>query len=153
MPGARRDATQLRATQAGDAGSCSSYARIRARVHRAGRPSPRRATLAALAARVAAHRQRTARAPHASPLAPPPTDPTAPCDAPALPATTDKPADAAAVEQGHEPGRDVKTPTVNEVEKVREDKQLGSPFGFAFMIGGSFVHGGAATVDRRAAIA
>jgi MYXO-CTERM domain-containing protein len=65
----------------------------------------------------------------------------APANAPAVPATPDKPADAAAVGQGHEPGRDVKTPTVNEVEKIREDKQLGNPFGVSFMLGGSFVHG------------
>jgi len=69
----------------------------------------------------------------------------APPDAPAVPATPDKPADAAAVEQGHEPGRDVKTPTVTEVEKIREDKQLGSPFGVAFNLGGSVVHGALAT--------
>ncbi|HEY6039369.1 MAG TPA: MYXO-CTERM sorting domain-containing protein, partial [Kofleriaceae bacterium] len=69
----------------------------------------------------------------------------APPDAPAVPVTPDKPADAAAVQQGHEPGRDVKTPTVTEVEKIREDKQLGSPLGAAFMIGGSFVHGALAT--------
>ena len=69
----------------------------------------------------------------------PPTDP----NAPALPAA--KPADAAAVDQGHEPGRDEKTPTVAEVAKVREDKQLGSPFGFQYMLGGSFVHGALAT--------
>ena len=70
----------------------------------------------------------------------PPAPPTAP-EAPAVPAPPDKPAENAAVEAGHEPGRDVKTPTVNEVEKVREAKKLGSPYGFAAMLGGSFVHG------------
>lgn len=75
----------------------------------------------------------------------PPVVTDAPPDAPAIPVTPDKPADAAAVQQGHEPGRDVKTPTVTEVEKIREDKQLGSPLGAAFMIGGSFVHGALAT--------
>ncbi len=63
---------------------------------------------------------------------------------PALPAAPDKPAEAAAVDQGHEPGRDEKTPTVAEVEQVREDKQLGSPFGVNLAIGGAIVHGGVA---------
>jgi uncharacterized protein (TIGR03382 family) len=76
--------------------------------------------------------------------APPPAAPAAPSE-PALPAPPENPAEAAAVQSGHEPGRDVTTPTVAEVEKVREAKQLGNPFGFAFTIGGSFVHGGAAT--------
>src|SRR3569623_112317 len=75
----------------------------------------------------------------------PPVVTDAPPDAPAIPVTPDKPADAAAVQQGLEPGRDVKTPTVTEVEKIREDKQLGSPRGAAFMIGGAFVHGALAT--------
>ena len=49
------------------------------------------------------------------------------------------------MQQGHEPGRDEKTPTVADVEKIREDKQLGSPFGFDYMLGGSFVHGAVST--------
>ena len=78
-----------------------------------------------------------------APDAPAPGPSTAPA-APALPAPADKPADAAAVKHGHEPGRDEKTPTVAEVEQVREDKQLGSPFGVDMRIGGAFVHGGVA---------
>jgi hypothetical protein len=46
---------------------------------------------------------------------------------------------------GQEPGRDVKTPTVQEVAKVREDKKLGNPWGFTAMFGGAF--------DRPAAVA
>lgn len=38
---------------------------------------------------------------------------------------------------GKEPGRDTKTPTVTEVAKVREDKKLGSPLGFAGAVGAS----------------
>ena len=79
--------------------------------------------------------------------APPAADAAAPptaSAAPALPAPADKPADAAAVKQGHEPGRDEKTPTVSEVERVREDKRLGSPFGVDMRLGGAFVHGGVA---------
>ena len=64
---------------------------------------------------------------------------------PAVPAPADQPAQAAAVQQGHEPGRDEKTPTVADVQKIREDKQLGSPFGFDYMLGGSFVHGAVST--------
>ncbi|MFT3691530.1 MAG: MYXO-CTERM sorting domain-containing protein [Kofleriaceae bacterium] len=76
----------------------------------------------------------------APPTAPAPvTD--APPTAPALPATPDKPADAAAVQEGHEPKRDEKTPTVQQVEQIREDKKLGSPYGFYAALGGSFVHG------------
>ncbi|MBV8757469.1 MAG: hypothetical protein JO257_09350 [Deltaproteobacteria bacterium] len=62
-------------------------------------------------------------------------------DAPAVPAPPQDPAAAAAVEQGHEPKRDIKTPTVAEVAKVREVKALGPPLGVAVMLGGSFVHG------------
>ena len=62
-------------------------------------------------------------------------------DAPAVPAPPQDPAAAAAVEQGHEPKRDVKTPTVAEVEQVRQDKALGPPLGFSIMVGGSVVHG------------
>jgi uncharacterized protein (TIGR03382 family) len=64
------------------------------------------------------------------------TEPTAP----ALPPPADRPADAAQ----KEPGRDVKTPTVAEVQAVRHDKELGSPFGFALSIGGA--------IDRAAAV-
>jgi hypothetical protein len=46
-------------------------------------------------------------------------------------------------EPGKEPGRDVPTPTVTEVAKVREDKKLGSPWGFTASAG--------AAVDRPAA--
>jgi uncharacterized protein (TIGR03382 family) len=38
---------------------------------------------------------------------------------------------------GQEPGRDVKTPTVQEVAEVRVDKQLGNPWGFAASFGAS----------------
>lgn len=77
----------------------------------------------------------------ATPATPgPPATPAAP-DSPGVPAPADKPAENAAVDAGHEPGRDEKTPTVNEVEKVREAKKLGSPYGFDAMLGGSFVHG------------
>jgi hypothetical protein len=48
-------------------------------------------------------------------------------------------------EPGKEPGRDVPTPTVTEVAKVREDKELGSRWGFAASAGGS--------VDRTAVAA
>ena len=72
--------------------------------------------------------------PAGSDAAPPP-------DAPAVPAPPQDPKAEAAVEQGHEPARDVKTPTVAEVAKVRADKALGPPLGFAVMVGGSFVHG------------
>jgi len=103
----------------------------------------RRARLASLALVMVASVANAQPAPDAPPApTEAPTDP----NAPAVPvAPTEKPADATAVEQGHEPGRDEKTPTVAEVAQVREDKQLGSPFGFQFMLGGSFVHGGAAT--------
>ncbi|MEO8549433.1 MAG: hypothetical protein ABI678_05655 [Kofleriaceae bacterium] len=78
--------------------------------------------------------------PTPAPVPPPDPTPSTPTnDAPAVPATD--PANAAAVQEGHEPGRDVATPTVTEVEQIREDKQLGSPFGFSVMLGGSFVHG------------
>lgn len=63
---------------------------------------------------------------------------------PGIPAPADKPAQAAAVDQGHEPGRDEKTPTVAEVAQVRADKKLGNPIGVNFALGGAFVHGGIA---------
>lgn len=78
-------------------------------------------------------------APSSPAPAPDPNPATPTNEAPAVPATTAP--DAAAVQAGHEPGREVTTPTVTEVEQIREDKQLGSPFGFSVMLGGSFVHG------------
>lgn len=69
-----------------------------------------------------------------------PADPVDPATAP----TADQPKEAPAVPttpEGKEPGRDVKTPTVEQVEKIREDKQLGSAFGFSAMLGGSIDHG------------
>jgi uncharacterized protein (TIGR03382 family) len=67
--------------------------------------------------------------------APPPAEP-AP-SAPAVPVTTVALDPAAPVEAPQkEPGRDVKTPTVAEVQKIREAKELGSALGFAFAIGG-----------------
>lgn len=59
----------------------------------------------------------------------------------APPATVE---DAVDVAKGKEPGRDVATPTVTEVEDIREDKRLGSPFGFAANLGGALIHGAAA---------
>jgi hypothetical protein len=67
----------------------------------------------------------------------------------ALPARADEPPPAAAPAPAptpdKEPGRDVPTPTVTEVAKVREDKVLGSKWGFAASAGGS--------VDRTAVAA
>ena len=57
------------------------------------------------------------------------------------PKTTKDAVDAA---EGKEPGRDVSTPTVTEVKDVREDKRLGSAWGFSANIGGSLIHGAAA---------
>ena len=85
----------------------------------------------------------TARADEPPP--PPPTDPTAPT-APAVPVTPPAtPADKTKPEEATqtEPGRDVKTPTVAEVQSVREDKQLGNAFGFAATVGGSVFRAGA----------
>ena len=78
------------------------------------------------------------------PPVPAPTAPTPASGEPGIPAADDKPAQAAAVEQGHEPGRDEKTPTVAEVAQVRADKKLGNPLGVNFALGGAFVHGGVA---------
>jgi hypothetical protein len=61
--------------------------------------------------------------------------------APATPEAPATPASNADNAAGREPGRDVKTPTVTEVAEVREAKKLGSPYGFAANLGGSFVHG------------
>jgi uncharacterized protein (TIGR03382 family) len=76
---------------------------------------------------------------------PAPIDPKPP-SAPAVPVTTPAPADPTtpAEPAQKEPGRDVKTPTVAEVAQVREDKQLGSAFGFTVSIGGA--------IDRPAAV-
>ena len=72
----------------------------------------------------------------AEPSAPavPVTPPAAPVD-PAAPAVVDAPAQK-------EPGRDIKTPTVAEVQAVRKDKELGSALGFAVAMGASLVRGG-----------
>jgi hypothetical protein len=102
----------------------------------------RRATILAcvLAPSIALAQANPPSSPSPTPTPAPDPNPTTPTnEAPAVPATTAP--DAAAVQEGHEPGREVKTPTVTEVEKIREDKQLGSPFGFSVMLGGSFVHG------------
>jgi MYXO-CTERM domain-containing protein len=64
--------------------------------------------------------------------------------APAVPAPSTKPGDVEKAQEGKEPGRDVKTPTVAEVAQVREDKRLGPVWGFAVSLGGS--------VDRLAGI-
>jgi hypothetical protein len=80
-------------------------------------------------------------APPAPPVAPEPAGPppsapdAAPPAPPPVPVTPD----------GKEPGRDVKTPTPQETEKIRADKQLGSPWGFTASAGGS--------IDRPAAVA
>lgn len=63
---------------------------------------------------------------------------------PAVDAPPTQPGDAADTAEGKEPGRDVSTPTVTEVKEIREDKRLGSPFGFAANLGGSLIHGAAA---------
>ena len=72
--------------------------------------------------------------------APAPSAPAVPVEPKVAPDPT-KPVQAAQTE----PGRDVKTPTVAEVQSVRADKELGSAFGFAFAFGGS--------IDRPAAAA
>ena len=75
----------------------------------------------------------TARAddpPPATPIAAPVAASTA-SDTPAVVATEP------AAQHGQEPGRDVKTPTVAQVAAIREDKKLGSPWGFAASVGGS----------------
>jgi hypothetical protein len=81
----------------------------------------------------------SARADDAPAVPPQPADTTPAVDA--NPTTTTDAADAA---EGKEPGRDVSTPTVTEVKDIREDKRLGSPFGFAANLGGSLIHGAAA---------
>jgi len=85
-----------------------------------------------------------ATAPARADEAPAPTEPAVPL----TPAPSEPPAqtveDAQDVAKGKEPGRDVSTPTVEEVKDIREDKRLGSPFGFTANIGGSLIHGAAA---------
>ncbi|HET7505579.1 MAG TPA: hypothetical protein VFK02_31380 [Kofleriaceae bacterium] len=83
--------------------------------------------------------RRPATAPAPDPSAAPATQP-AP-DQPAVPVTEPEPEN----QPGKEPGRDIKTPTVQEVEKVREDKKLGSPWGVTATFG--------AAIDRPAAVA
>jgi uncharacterized protein (TIGR03382 family) len=63
-----------------------------------------------------------------APPAPPPAD-----DKPAVPIPAAEPTPAA----GKEPGRDIKTPTVKEVAKIREAKKLGNPWGFTGSFGGA----------------
>ena len=78
--------------------------------------------------------------------APKPADPPkTPADVtPAVDAPTANIKDAVDVAKGKEPGRDVATPTVTEVKSIREDKRLGSAWGFSANLGGSLVHGAAA---------
>lgn len=71
-------------------------------------------------------------------------DATAKPEAPVVPIEAAKPEDVKDVVKGEEPGRDVKTPTVEEIQQVREDKRLGSKWGFTAVVGGSFVHGAGA---------
>jgi MYXO-CTERM domain-containing protein len=66
------------------------------------------------------------------PVAPPPAPSTTP-----PPGSPDAPVPTLTAEPGKEPGRDVKTPTVQETTQVRADKQLGSRWGFAAALGGS----------------
>ncbi len=75
-------------------------------------------------------------APAPDPNAPPKAD-----EAPAVPVVPEKVEDVKDAQEGKEPGRDVSTPTVEEVKEVREDKRLGSKFGFAGSIGGSVISG------------
>lgn len=65
-------------------------------------------------------------------------------DAPVVPIEAAEPEDVKDVVRGEEPGRDVKTPTVEEIREVREDKRLGSRWGFTAVVGGSFVNGAGA---------
>ena len=77
-------------------------------------------------------------------------DATAKPDAPVVPIEAAKPEEVQDVVKGEEPGRDVKTPTVEEIREVREDKRLGSRWGFTAVVGGSFVNGaGAVAVGGR----
>ncbi|MEO8701420.1 MAG: MYXO-CTERM sorting domain-containing protein [Kofleriaceae bacterium] len=67
-------------------------------------------------------------------------------EAPAVPVVPQQPEDSEAARKGEEPGRDEKTPTVADVASIRQDKRLGSKFGFAAMVGGSVDHAGGAIV-------
>jgi hypothetical protein len=84
------------------------------------------------------------------PAAPPSTAPASGTDVanttPAVPTSPTVPT----TEPGKEPGRDVATPTVTEVANVREDKQLGNPWGFTAMAGGAVDRpAGAVTIGGR----
>ena len=65
-------------------------------------------------------------------------------EAPVVPLEAARPEDIKDVVKGEEPGRDVMTPTVEEIREVREDKRLGSRWGFTAVVGGSFVNGAGA---------
>jgi uncharacterized protein (TIGR03382 family) len=105
-------------------------------------------TAAALATAARADDPPRARAPTAgTPVANATPAPPSPVPAPGTPAANATPAVPSSptvptTEPGKEPGRDVPTPTVTEVAKVREVKKLGSPWGFAASAG--------AAVDRPA---
>lgn len=62
---------------------------------------------------------------------------------PAVPPTPTEPSDIQDAAEGKEPGRDVKTPTVEQVREIRKDKRLGPALGFAVNLGGSFARGAA----------
>jgi len=78
------------------------------------------------------------------PPSPEPTTPPAPTPADEQ-AGVPTPATDPAPEDGAEPGRDVKTPTVKEVADVREDKRLGNRWGVAGSFGGSIARPAIAT--------
>jgi hypothetical protein len=92
----------------------------------------RRVTLGVLLLGMLATQARAQTAPPGSPAAP------------AVPAPPTKAGDVEKAQEGKEPGRDAKTPTVSEIASVREDKRLGPPWGVAVSLG--------ASVDRLAAI-
>jgi MYXO-CTERM domain-containing protein len=71
--------------------------------------------------------------PPAPPLLPPQTAPNTP-----VPLPPPRPGDLPNTEQGKEPGRDIKTPTIKQIQTVREAKRLGPRWGFDASIGGSF---------------
>jgi hypothetical protein len=82
--------------------------------------------------------------PTPEPDAPATTPPTAEnAEDPAVVARITEPGDAQDAFDGKEPGRDEKTPSVADVAKVRDDKRLGSRFGFATAAGESFSRGAA----------
>jgi len=74
---------------------------------------------------------------------PPPAVPAAAPDQ-APPVVDSTPAAPLTPVNGKEPGRDLKAPTVTEVQEVRKAKELGSPLGFTASLGGS--------IDRAAAV-